>query len=230
MKIYIAGLGAGNGQLITLAALKAAQSSDIVIVPRSQKEERGIAEGIIECYINNKPIIPVLFPMIRDEATRIRLIKEQLSNTKPIWEEATEIFFPVIGDAMLYSTGEYMLSIMKELVADLEVEFIAGVSAHSLAASYAKRELAMSNEILSIIPGTASTEEVMQILKITKVAAIYKPKALRELVGIIERTGPYKEIIRIDFAGIPNRERIIRGEAALTDIKEYLSIILLWKS
>ena len=35
--------------------------------------------------------------------------------------------------------------------------------------------------------------------------------------------------VRVDYAGIPELERITEGEAALTDIQEYLSVILLWR-
>ncbi|MBQ7221427.1 MAG: hypothetical protein IJS28_10645 [Synergistaceae bacterium] len=35
--------------------------------------------------------------------------------------------------------------------------------------------------------------------------------------------------VRIDYAGIPELERVTDGEEALSDIHGYLSIILLWR-
>lgn len=230
MKIYIAGLGPGKTDLITLEALKVAQNSDVIIVPRSDSSVPGIAEKYIARYVSGKNLIPVLFPMINDEAERSRTISEQLISTKTEWENADKIFFPVIGDAMLYSTGAYLLEAFRKIKPSIEAEFIPGISAHSLAASCAKRFLAMSSEILSIIPGTAPPEKIAQILKSSDTAAIYKPKAQANLKNIIKQTGPYEKILRVDFAGIPKREKIFEGPEALENIKEYLSIILLWKS
>lgn len=230
MKIIIAGLGFADPKLITLEALEQALNADLIIVPRAHDGKLGFSECIIKRYLAGKKLMPIIFPMVPDETERMSIITTQLSETRAEWGQVSTIYFPVIGDAMLYSTGAYFLEAMRELVPDIEAEFIPGVSSHSLASSCGKRFLAMSDEILSIIPGTSPREKIMEILERTDAAAIYKPTALKDLREIVEQTGPYREILRVDYAGMPGLERVIRGQDALEAVKEYLSIILLWKN
>ena len=230
MRLIIAGVGPGNPDFITLEALNEAKSSDIIIVPRVHDNEQGLAEKIILTHIPEARIIDLLFPMIREAEKRDEIIYSQLSSFESELRLAQKIFFPVIGDSLLYSTGAYLINALKKLFPDLETEFVPGISAHSLAASYAKKFLAMSDEIISIIPGTADNERITSALNSSKAIAIYKPNAIKNIRELVNNTGPYEKIFRVDFAGIPDKEKIITGDQALNNISEYMSIILLWKN
>ena len=229
MKIIIAGIGPGNPELISLSALNAAKSSDLILVPRSHDGKPGVAEKVISRYITGKKIINIIFPMIRDEKRRDKIIFEQLKNLSKEIQYAEKIFFPVIGDPTLYSTGAYLLEEARKIFGEIEFEFIPGISAHSLAAACAKKFMAMSDEIFTIIPGTTQAEKILNGLKNSDAVAIYKPVAIKNknLFSFIKDN--FKKIIRVDFAGIPEKEKIFEGYDALKNIDEYLSIILLWK-
>ena len=230
MRLIIAGVGPGDPDLITLKALNAARDSDVIIVPRSHDNNQGIAEKIILVHIPNAKIIRLLFPMTRDTDKRDKIILEQLLSVESELRRVQKIFFPVIGDSMLYSTGAYLIDAFTKIFPDVEASFIPGISAHSLAASYAQKFLAMSDEIISIIPGTAEIDKITNALNSSRAIAIYKPNALKNLRELVNDSGPYDKIFRVDFAGIPDKERIITGQQALENVNEYLSIILLWKN
>lgn len=229
MKLIIAGTGPGDNELITIEAINFAAKSDIVIAPRSRENMQGNAERIISHHLPQKKLTPIFFPMVYDSGKRDGIIFTQLQNIKPELENAKLIFFPVIGDSVLYSTGAYLLEAWQKIFPESEISFIPGISAHSLASSCAKRFMAMSDEIFSIIPGTAEREKIIEVLKNSDSAAIYKPIALKNIRDVIEQSGGCKKILRVDFAGIPDREKIFEGEDALNNIEEYLSIILIWK-
>ncbi|MBQ3447682.1 MAG: precorrin-2 C(20)-methyltransferase [Synergistaceae bacterium] len=222
--LIIAGVGPGNPELVTLEALREAESSDIIIAPRSRPGEIGIAEGIMLHHFPQRLITPVYFPMTKDPARRDSIILSQVAAMKEELQ-GRRIFFPVIGDSVLYSTGVYFLGAMREIMT-ADVKFIPGISAHSLASSCAKRFLAMSDEILAIIPGTADPEKIAAALRHSDSAAIYKPSAIQNIRGIIAGEN-FRQIIRVDYAGIPGREKIYEGLSALDDAGEYLSVILL---
>lgn len=226
--LIIAGLGPGSNDLVTPEALNEARTSDIIIVPRSRENERGMAESLIAHHLPEKILTPVLFPMTRNEEARNKIILSQLEALRPELEASRKIFFPVIGDSMLYSTGAYLIEMMTEIMGSVETRFIPGISAHSLAAACAKRFTAMSDEIFSIIPGTAAPEKISSVLAHSDSAAIYKPTALKDIHSLISPSS-FSRIIRVDFAGIPGKERIIEGNEALENIDEYMSIILLWR-
>ena len=231
MKLIIAGVGPGTPGLITLEALNEARRSDLILVPSlgAGKNRRGIAEKIILAHVPEARVVRVNFPMIQDSDRRNGIILLQLNNIKADLKTSQQIFFPVIGDSLLFSTGAYLAEAFRKIFPDVTVNIIPGISVHSLAASYAQKFLAMSDEILSIVPGNASPEKIYDIMRTSNAIAIYKPNLLKNLRELVEATGPYEKIFRVDHAGIPGKERVIDGLQALKRLKEYMSIIILWK-
>ena len=229
-KIIITGVGPSNPDLITERALKLIRQSELIIIPRANINKPGTAENIILNYFPDKILTPVYFPMTRDFNLRDKIIYEQIIKINDqIKNESDEknILFPVIGDSALYSTGKYLYEIWKKIDPNIELELIPGISAHSLAASCAKRFLSMDDEILSIIPGTANHDKILNVINNSDVIAIYKPSAIKNLSEIIN-TRNFKKIIRVDHAGFDD-EKIFTGPEALKNIHEYMSVILLWK-
>ena len=224
--LIIAGVGPGDSELITLKAIREAETSDMILVPRSRINERGLAEKVIAHHLPRK-LTPILFPMTRDSKRRDEIIFSQLEAIRPEIESSEKIFFPVIGDSVLYSTGAYLIEAMKKITA-VDVGFIPGISAHSLACSCAKKFLAMSDEILTVIPGTASSEKISSALEVSDSIAVYKPSAIRDIKSLIDPQN-FGMILRVDFAGIEGKEKIVDGESALEGIGEYLSVVLLKK-
>ena len=217
MKLIIAGIGPGAPQLLTLSALEHARKADVILVPRSHDDSQGYAEKIILSLFPDKEYLHITFPMIRDELQRAKSILAQLDT---LHLHGKTVFFPVIGDVMLYSTARYLLDAM-----NIDAEFVPGISAHSLAAATAKRFLAMGTEIFTVIPGTAKPEKIQQALSVCDCAAVYKPS----VIGDWRELAAKFEAIRVDYAGMAERERVIIGDEALTGINDYLSILLLWR-
>ena len=121
MKLIIAGIGFDD--LITLRALRAAESADIIIVPRSHENTEGYAERFITELVPDRKYIHIHFPMVSNPEKRDAEILSQLAALKPELEKAGTIFFPVIGDSMLYSTGEYLQEAITKLFPEIETEF-----------------------------------------------------------------------------------------------------------
>ena len=228
--LIIAGLGPGSPDLVTIEALNTARNSDLIIIPRSHDSSQGIAERVmLHHFPDFEPRFErILFPMTRDSAARDSKILSQLEKIQDRLASSRQIFFPVIGDSMLYSTGAYLLDSLRKLLPELDYSFIPGISAHSLASCCAKRFLAMSDQILAIIPGTANPEKISATLAACETAAIYKPSALHDIKAIIMKAG-FRNIMRVDFAGDPEREKIYEGKSALDNVSNYMSIILLWR-
>ena len=230
MRLIVAGTGPADPQLMTYAATRAAYKADIILAPRTSPIQEGIAERVIRYHFPYKTILPIVFPMTTNKEERDSEILFQLQDTRLIWEDAKSIFFPVIGDVMLYSTARYLVSVWRKLSSKLEVEYIPGISAHSLAASYAKKFLAMGDEIFTVIPGTASRERIINALNASNSAAIYKPSAIDNLAQLVKG---FTKILRVDYAGIPELETITEGIDALYALegdREYMTIILLWRN
>lgn len=229
MILTVAGIGPGDPELVTVGALRALAKADLVLLPCSKSGRKSVAGEIISSHLPELETISFLFPMTEDASGRDAILREQLSRLESRWRGAESVVLPVIGDSTLYATGSYLYGVWLEFVPDLRLRLIPGVSAHAAAASRAGEFLAMGEQVLTIIPGTAGHDEISKTLACAGAAAIYKPSALKDaLKPLVGSAGPWRKIVRLDRAGLPG-ERIFEGEEALERAEEYLSIMLLWR-
>lgn len=223
------GVGPGDPELITIKAINALKQSDLIVIPLSAKERESVAEGIIDEYVSGVPKLRLVFPMTRDAADRDGQLEAQLKENRAAWESARRVTMPVIGDAALYATSAYLFEVWRRLVPSLSLEIVPGISAHAAVSARAGRFLALGDDILTIIPGTAGAASVERALSASDAAAVFKPIALRgELRSVAVKVGPWRAILRADRAGLPD-ERILWGDEALETPDEYLSTLMLWR-
>ncbi len=229
MKFIAVGVGPGHPDLITYGAVKALQEAQLVLVPLSSPGRPSVAEAVVRAHCPDLATTAFHFPMIRDGKKRDQAIRQQLLELEPQWRGIQSAALPVIGDSALYATAAYLYDLWKELVPELELELVPGVSAHSLTAVKAGRFLAMGDQVLTLIPGTAQVQAVERALAAADAAALYKPMALQDrLASVVNRAGPWREILRVDRAGLED-QRILEGQQALEPCQEYLSTLLLWR-
>ena len=229
MRLIVAGVGPGDPGMVTAGALRTLEDADLVLIPHSRDGRPSVAEGAVRAHLRDGVAVSVVFPMIRDAQGRDAALRERLEELRPQWEGAGTVVLPVIGDSALYATGAYLYDVWKELVPDLELVLVPGVSAHSLASSCARRFLALGEDVLCIVPGTAEPGRIEAALRAADAAALYKPSALGDgLRPLVQRAGPWRETVRVDRAGLPD-ERILSGDEALAAAEEYLSVLLLWR-
>ena len=229
MRLIVAGVGPGDPGMVTAGALRTLEDADLVLIPHSRDGRPSVAEGAVRAHLRDGVAVSVVFPMIRDAQGRDAALRERLEELRPQWEGAGTVVLPVIGDSALYATGAYLYDVWKELVPDLELVLVPGVSAHSLASSCARRFLALGEDVLCIVPGTAESGRIEAALRAADAAALYKPSALGDgLRPLVQRAGPWRETVRVDRAGLPD-ERILSGDEALAAAEEYLSVLLLWR-
>lgn len=220
------GVGPGDPDLVTLGAVKTLKNADLALLPLAREDGDSVAGGIVKKHVN-RAWIPFVFPMKGREEDRDEIILDQLKKLRPSWDEAQTIALPVIGDSTLYATVAWLYNQWKKLDPELLLELLPGISAHGLAAARTGRFLAMGDERLSVLPGTAGYSKLEDSLKNSDCVALYKPSALgNRLSELVESTGPWDEMVRVVRAGLPE-EKISIGEEAVSPCGDYLSILLL---
>ena len=165
-----------------------------------------------------------------DASFRDREILRQLDEYSSLWKYAASVALPVIGDAALYSTAAYLYAVWRLLCPKLELKLLPGVSAHSLAGCAAGEFLALGEERLAVLPGSADFSKLSETMAVSDCVALYKPSALKgkSLRELLASTGPWKRAVRVHRAGLPD-ERVVTGSGALLPTDDYLSILLLWR-
>ncbi len=220
------GVGPGDPDLVTVGAIRALKEADLVLLPLAKEGAESVAGSIVKRHLSRE-WTPVVFPMKGREDERDPAIRRQIEELRPLWEEAETIAIPVIGDATLYSTVAWLYRQWRTVAPAMELRLIPGISAHSLAAARVARFLAMGEERLSILPGTASYDDLAQSLMASDAAALYKLSALGDtLPRLLAETGPWGSVTRIDRAGWSS-ENIVTGFDATSPCASYLSILLL---
>jgi precorrin-4/cobalt-precorrin-4 C11-methyltransferase len=150
------GVGPGDPELVTVKAVRVLREADVVLVPVMATLEPGRAETIIREYV---------------AADRIRRLEFALNDTGGVtprraaaWHAAASavagefaqgaatVAFGTLGDPGLYSTFSYLAQTVRDLVPEVTVETVAGITAMQDLASRAGLSLAEGTEPVTLVP------------------------------------------------------------------------------
>ncbi|MDR0653721.1 MAG: precorrin-2 C(20)-methyltransferase [Synergistaceae bacterium] len=230
MIFYGVGVGPGNPDMVTIGAKKALDGADVVLVPVSSMGRVSLAGEIYSKLNPKKATHPFFFPMTDDASFRDNEILRQLNEYSALWKDASSVALPVIGDTALYSTAAYLYAVWRSLCPKLELKLLPGVSAHSLASCVAGEFLALGEERLAVLPGSADFSKLSETMAVSDCVALYKPSAIKgEVRELLSSTGPWKRAVRVHRAGLPE-ECVVTGSEAMLPTDDYLSILLLWRA
>lgn len=176
------GVGPGDPELVTVKAVRVLREADVVLVPVLATHEpgggpqggsppgsqQGRAEAIIREYV---------------AADRIRRLEFALNDTGGVtprraaaWHAAatavaeafaagaTAVAFGTLGDPGLYSTFSYLAQTVRDLVPEVTVETVAGITAMQDLASRAGLSLAEGTEPVTLVPlngGPAALDQAL---------------------------------------------------------------------
>lgn len=162
------GVGPGDPDLLTVKAVKAIQSADVIMCPASKEDRPSIALSIVDSLIDkskNQEIVKLIFPMTKD--------KDVLSDT---WKKNAKIMaekvlsgknvvYLTIGDPFLYSTWIYMHRDISENYPEIKISVIPGIVSMFTFASKVGVSIAEGAEKVSIIPSCYDLSSVKEIAK-----------------------------------------------------------------
>ncbi|ACZ18288.1 Uroporphyrin-III C/tetrapyrrole (Corrin/Porphyrin) methyltransferase [Thermanaerovibrio acidaminovorans DSM 6589] len=229
MILYGVGMGPGDRGLVTLRAVEVLKEAEVVFEPLSGRGRRSVAGDLARDLVPGLVTVPVIFPMTGDDGELMSSVTEALRSTSPSWGGRSTLAMPVIGDSALYSTVLSLKRGLEALGEEVELRLVPGISAHSAAASLLSSFMAMRNQVLSVIPGSAGPERVLEALRACDSAALYKPSALKDRLGeVVTSSGPWERVVRVHRVGLEG-ERWVEGQEALEPTDDYLAVMLLWR-
>ena len=228
-KLIGASLGPGDPQLITRRSWAILQSDARWLYPVKKAEESSYALSIVE---RGGLAIPVdaeelVFPMTRDADILLKAWANAAKRTVELLAEGRDLVFLVEGDASTFATFGHLARVVHELVPEIEVETIPGVSSFAAAAASAEITLAEEDETLAVIPAAYGIGVIDHLLDEFDTLILLKVKPMMdEVLELIERRDLLSTSCFIEKVGSPD-ERIVRDLASLKGAPvNYLSLLL----
>ncbi len=221
------GLGPGDPEMVTLKALKALNSADIVFYPATYSNDGELQSWslkILEQLDVTTGCHPLVIPMTdkNREVNYIKaygLIREELDKGK-------KVVVVNEGDALFYSSFGYLLKLAK---ADgVQCEVISGVPAFIAAGSSGQHPIVESSAGFNLIARPKSFEQIAQMLRSRPgdTLVVMKMKVLHDWYGFLRNY--QHRFFYVEKAGTPE-------QFATSDVEElkereipYFSLIIIY--
>ncbi len=219
--LYGVGVGPGDPELITVKAINAIGSGDVIAVPDSGGREEA-ALSIAKAYIKGKPVIRLEMPMTRDKALRKSSHRIAADRITELLDEGESVAFLTLGDPTVYSTYMYLHELVTQK--GYEAKIIPGVPSFCAAAAAAGEALCKDDELLHIIPASYRERYAEAGLNGNRVF-MKAGKGIKEVYGSLDAKNELENAVLVERCGM-EEERILRGTEMLEGSGGYFSIIL----
>jgi precorrin-2/cobalt-factor-2 C20-methyltransferase len=185
------GIGPGDPELVTLAALRAIETADRVVAPTSSPEEPGRAETVVtavapSCKLERFPWYMGAVGEVREGGY------VQAAERLVTWlDKGERVVFVTLGDPGLYSTFAPLASAVLALSPTCSIEVVPGIAAFQAVSAKVPMALTQGAESLSLISardGIGSLEA--ELLDPDRTIVIYKGgRWLPQIVELLASRG-----------------------------------------
>lgn len=223
---YGIGVGPGDPELLTVKAINAIKAADVLIAPKTEKKEGSVALSIAKPYLRSDiEIVYQVFPMVKNFADSTDAWEANKKEILSLLEQGKNVAFLTLGDPMFYSTYIYVYRLLKD--EDVKIVTIPGIPAFCAIGSQAGIPIVEGNDVLSIIPATASPEKIEKAIANCDNAVLMKVyKNFPEIADALDKHDMAKNAVMLSRCGLPDEERIDDIMTQKDRKVNYLSTIL----
>ncbi len=218
--LYGIGVGPGDPELLSVKGLRCLQAAPVVAFPAGVQGKSGVAQRIIEPWIDAAQIqLPLYFPFVQDQSV---LKQAWHKASQQVWQhlcQGRDVAFVSEGDISFYSTFTYLAQTLKDLYPEAVVESIPGICSPMAAAASLGIPLTVQGDRLAIIPalhGIDDLESVLawaEVVVLLKVSSVYpqvwqhlKQLNLLQHSSIVVRASSSQQVIYQDLRQYPTLE------------------------
>ncbi len=164
--LALVGVGPGDPELLTVAAVREIAAADLVAFPVAREGGDGMAAAIAECWMGpQQRRLPLLFPMTDADEPRRQAWRAAAAALATAVAAGQRVVLLCEGDVSLFATSSYVLLALRRFHPDCPLRLIPGISAVAAAAAAAAWPLALQRESLLIRPTPEHPAELEALLE-----------------------------------------------------------------
>lgn len=223
---YGVGVGPGDPDLLTLAAIKALASVDMVFAPASVKNDFSLALDIVRPHLCNGVKVQRLdFPMTRDKKVRQAARLRNARTVLACMNSGSNAAFITLGDPLIYSTFGHLLRGMQALQPGVKAIIIPGVTSFQAVSARLGEVLVEGDECLVMATGNTDESKLESLLKNADAAVVLKPaRRLPEVKRMLEKLGLARQARLIVKCGLPE-EQVVSDLDLVSGPLSYFSLL-----
>ena len=225
------GVGPGDPELLTLAAVAAIESADVVAY-HARPGGSSTARSIAERFFRDGQIHELLhYPVttgITDHpggyaGAMAEFYVEAAARLSAHLDAGRTVAVLALGDPMLYSSYQHLHRILE---GRYPTRVIPGVPSVTAAADVLGQPLAEDEEVLTILPGTLPESELVEHLRRTDTAVIMKlGRTFTKVRRALHATGAVERAYVVSRVGMDNQDAVAVADADPEAIP-YFSVIV----
>ncbi|MGH3549479.1 MAG: precorrin-2 C(20)-methyltransferase [Pseudonocardiaceae bacterium] len=229
MELVGIGVGPGDPDLLTVAAVRELSRAGRIFVPVMAADVAGRAEAVVRAHLTHNRLERLVFALTDDVAGSQR-------RRHDCWDAAAarvvahlrelggSAAFATLGDPSVYSTFGYLAKTVRELLPDIRIRTVPGITAMQAAATAAGLTLVEGSEPLTLLPLTRDLAALDDALARDGTVVIYKGgRRLAQLRERVAAAGALDRAWCAEHVGTPD-ERVTR--LMDTDAAAYLSTVV----
>ncbi len=233
----LVGVGPGDPNLLTVAAVQAIAAAAVVAYPVSQPEAEGMAARIAAPWISpEQRRLPLLFPMVAAAEPRITAWHAAADALVAEVAAGRQVVLLCEGDASLFASCSYVLLALAKRQPGCPVRVVPGITAVAAVAAAAASQgipwpLALQQERLLILPTpetaagleplldrAAADGTVLALLKLGRRWAWLRP--------LLARRGLLAQCLFARRVGWPD-QLLVPADQVPADAQPYFSLLLI---
>ena len=236
-QLVLVGVGPGDPELLTVAAVRALEAADVVAHPIAHEGAEGMALAIASRWIRpDQRCLPLLFPMVTESQPRIAAWREAAEVLAAEVKAGNRVVLLCEGDVSLFATGSYVQLALRRHHPDVSFSLIPGIPAVCAAAAAAVEgsvdlPLALQQEGLLIRPCPENKPELIALLQSAR-----KTSTVLGLIKLGQRWSWVRAALEqeklLDRALFAQRvgwsdQWVAPAQAVPDDVKPYFSLLLI---
>lgn len=187
-KLYGIGTGPGDPDLLTVKAVKILEKVDWLSFPVAKEDGDSVAHEIVSKALDKDwKLLKLHMPMTLDYDLLEPKWQSAAEEIAQILKEGEDLAFITLGDTAFFSTFIYLVRKIRNIIPDVEIEMVPGITAPSAIAAAEVIPLVIRDENLKIVPAIKSMDEVKEAVANNENLVLFKIGSIfKELYAFLE--------------------------------------------